>query len=45
MKVTNKGYTRVQNYFKQKAVIRLFSIDVGIKYLGSSPPSPCFLWP
>ena len=24
MKVTNKGYTRVQKYFKQKAVIKLF---------------------
>ena len=42
MKVTNKDYTRVQNYFKPKAVIKLFSIDVGIKYLWSLPPLPAF---
>ena len=43
MKVTNKDYARVQNYFKPKAVTKLFSIDFGIKHLGSSPPFPCFL--
>ena len=44
MKVTNKDYARAQKYLKPKVVIKLFSIGVGIKYLGISTPFPYFLW-